>query len=474
MNAWKSSQGWECYDWATVCKESSTPVLTPEEWAAYFGVAHLVYDEDLRKDHEWTCEISPMDGRCECQPAESDWYTISDQWISVYWEFVGDPPDVTEPGTYTLKAVFANDTIPAPVRCNPCVCPDGTENCEACQKCPAKKVPNLRDPDVERLFTIWVVDAEIMWPKDPKTVAQGGALEETFVIAGGCYRQSRDAVVITALGELANKALAWVAGQVRPGIVTPLWEMIPELGTLDPTNSTNPDHTPPADPYYAPIRFTAMHGEEDTGCAKQVEVWVFEGHLDRDLWNFHTGKRCSPNPPALAGAADHLPCTGGTTPGLQLADDSCVAGLSLTCGASVSHATIGNHAGWNQTTGLIGHSVVDGVKTWQQFEQMQIQRGDIIQLGYYPAGSSVPTNMQSIHVCVAIQNGPGSLLWTHAGDTMSGVFRRENPEGYYSMMWSHAWIPQEQNHIIQGASSLEEWLDLYARLKVWRRNASGE
>lgn len=142
------------------CKQPTNPnppLTTAEQWAEYFRVGHLVEDQDLRQIHGWVYEYNSS-GQLECVPVESDWMLINDPYITVHWEFVDDPPDLTVPGTYFLKAIFANDSIPDPILCNPCVCPDGTENCEACQECPARKKPTIRDPDIERLFTIIVPD----------------------------------------------------------------------------------------------------------------------------------------------------------------------------------------------------------------------------------------------------------------------------------------------------------------------------
>ncbi len=150
-------RGGACYDWVMQCKQpTNPPLITARQWAEYFNVLHSVSDLDLRK-HSWW-EVPCVPG-AQCYLQESDWYLIADPWVRLHhWEFVGAPPDLTVPGTYTLKAVFTNDLIPDPIRCNPCWCPDGTENCAACQECPARETPTIRDPDVERLFTIIVPD----------------------------------------------------------------------------------------------------------------------------------------------------------------------------------------------------------------------------------------------------------------------------------------------------------------------------
>jgi hypothetical protein len=387
-------RGDACVDWVIKCRQTNPnpPLTTAKQWAEYFQVGHLVNDQDLRQIHGWVYEYNSS-GQEECVPVESDWMLISDPYITVHWEFVGDPPDLTVPGTYFLKAIFANDSIrPHPQQ--PCCDQDGTENCEACQECPARKKPTIRDPDVERLFTIWVVEAMIHWPKCPIPVQEGAALSNTFITDNGCHRQSNQAVVIGALG--TNLWLAWVVGEISPAAFSPWWEIDEHMGSLYPQDATCPDHMPPDEPGTGNIYLYA-EGCEDRVCVESVSIIVFPDHLTRDLANFYPYMRCSPNVPVLTGAAEHFPCTGGTNPGLQLADESCVEGLSLTCGASVSHATIGDHEGWNPVDcfgeqgpyALVDADVNEGAKTWQEFQQMQIQRGDIIQLGYYPAGSSI-------------------------------------------------------------------------------------
>lgn len=472
-----------CYDWVIVCKESTNPPLvTAQEWADYVNVGYMVSDLDLRKDSWWEAECVPG---AQCYSQESDWNLIADPWVRLHhWEFVGDPPDLTVPGSYTLKAVFTNDLIPDPIRCNPCWCPDGTEDCDECQRCPSTKVLNLDDPDVERLFTIWVVETEIIWPKQPITVEQGGALSESFLTDNGCYRQSNQAVVIGALG--TNQPLARVEGKIDPSVLDPWWDIPSYLGDIshrDDEKPKDPGHIPPAVADHGGISFLGRYNK-DPVCSDSVGITVYQDHLARDLANFHHLRRCSPSAPPQwleSQVPDCLCLPEGVSGGLQLIDNSCVPGISLTCGNSVSHAILGKGGMWgpNGLSGQTAYGVLDadtneGVKTWQEFQDMWIVRGDIIQLGFYPAGSSPPQNMQSIHVCVATSSAPAWLVSTYAGDTHSKVFRRENPFWYYYMMWAYVWVPKEQySSIVQGASNEDEWLNLYARVKVWRKTFPG-
>lgn len=461
------------------CRQATNPdppLTTAKQWAEHFQVGHLVNDQDLRKIHGWVYEYNSS-GQLECVPVESDWMLINDPYITVHWEFVGDPPDLTVPGTYFLKAIFANDSIPDPILCNPCVCPDGTENCEACQECPARKKPTIPDPDIERLFTIWVVEATIHWPQCPIPVQEGGALSNTFITDNGCYRQSRDAVVIGDLGDLANKQLARVEGEISPDVLDPWWEIDEHVGSLDPQGVTSPIHTPPAEPDDGHIHFHAELNES-TECPDHVHIVVFPDHLARDLANFHHYRRCSQNNPPedLEGVPDCSP--EGASPGLQLWDNSCVAEISLTCAHSVSHAIFGEKGRWGVNGPAEGdpppYALLDpdidlGAKSWQQFQQMQIQRGDVIQVGYATGSSDYPFG--NIHVCIAIYNAPGSAVYTHAGDSVTEIFRREHPSNYYYMAWPY-WKTKSR-YYAHLTSSPQEWVDLYARLRVWRRTSSG-
>jgi len=139
------------------CKEKNNPpnVSTAEQWANFFQICSWTWDLDGVKNHWWNgCEGVPGN---ECRKEENEWHDHGDGFIWLaYWTFDGAAVDLTKVGEYKLKAHFL-DTPPL-IRCNPCSCEDGTENCPACQKCEAKVLMAWPDPPVEKTFTVKVVD----------------------------------------------------------------------------------------------------------------------------------------------------------------------------------------------------------------------------------------------------------------------------------------------------------------------------
>jgi len=92
---------------------------TAGDWAYYFGAYTTVYERDKKRRPYWTYTCDPV---CfSCGPMEwTDWYELSGGPIEVTWSFVNDdPPDLTEPGAYSLEATFENlpDDDPPPPGC---------------------------------------------------------------------------------------------------------------------------------------------------------------------------------------------------------------------------------------------------------------------------------------------------------------------------------------------------------------------
>jgi len=449
-----------CVDWVITCKQPTNPnppLTTAEQWAEYFRVGHLVEDQDLRKIHGWVYEYNSS-GQLECVPVESDWMLINDPYITVHWEFVDDPPDLTVPGTYFLKAIFANDSIPDPILCNPCVCPDGTENCEACQECPARKKPTIRDPDVERLFTIWVVETEIIWPKTPRLKSQEfeEGLAASFLTDGGCYRQSRDAVVIGARGDIAQKRLARVEGEISPSVLDPWWDIPFYLGDISyryHTKPKNPGHIPPAEPDHGGISFLGRYLENPV-CSDSVGIRVYFDHLSRDMCNFWAGRWCSP-----------------ASRGIELIDGTFVVGKTMTCGMSVSHADDGKTDGLEEIQER-GYTTI----SWPVFTTSSFTRGDVFNLML--ANPNHPPTRVNLHWCTVVENDPGMYATTFAGDSWSRVFRQEDVRAYYHMVWNDLITqynedqnPYKEPHpYIEGYTSLSfnTWIQDCAQVDVYR------
>ncbi|NLX20911.1 MAG: hypothetical protein GXY55_04460 [Phycisphaerae bacterium] len=432
-----------CYDWVIVCKESTNPPLvTAQEWADYVNVGYMVSDLDLRKDSWWEAECVPG---AQCYLQESDWNLIADPWVRLHhWEFVGDPPDLTVPGSYTLKAVFTNDLIPDPIRCNPCWCPDGTEDCDECQRCPSTKVLNLDDPDVERLFTIWVVETEIIWPKQPITVEQGGALSESFLTDNGCYRQSNQAVVIGALG--TNQPLARVEGKIDPSVLDPWWDIPSYLGDIshrDDEKPKDPGHIPPAVADHGGISFLGRY-KKDPVCSDSVGITVYQDHLARDLANFFPGMRCGP-----------------ASIGVELADGSSVSGITLSCGPAARHA-----AGGTFNYDFVPAYTYLGSMTWQQFLSFPLQYGDIIEnRALAPNGGSF-----NLHWQTAKHGGDGAGVVTYAGDALGYKFFEETTLSRYARYWD-AYHPYGDTFdgYPNKQSDFQRWLADRACVRVYRK-----
>jgi len=93
---------------------SGSDTWTAQQWADYFGVVAYGWDLDEQHVPYWDVTYTPEPPYYSCALEWYDWAACYGGPVVPVWSFVGDPPDLTKPGTYTLRATFTNtaDTDP--------------------------------------------------------------------------------------------------------------------------------------------------------------------------------------------------------------------------------------------------------------------------------------------------------------------------------------------------------------------------
>jgi hypothetical protein len=197
-----------------------------------------------------------------------------------------------------------------------------------------------------------------------------------------------------------------ITGVVLPETLSYNWSLDTSAGTISPlSGSLTPAHSSPAMAGTGTLRLYLV---DDPSIYDEVEILIYEDHLERDIANFKAGKKCT-------GPSD-----------LQLEDGSYVEDVSLTCASSANPALKG-------TTGSASYlstlpKVVDK-EPWAQFVNRSLSRGQILNL-HYRGQSGNPT---SLHWQTVVSSGTGASAQTYAADSVTKMFRYETVDAYYDL-----------------------------------------
>lgn len=205
-----------------------------------------------------------------------------------------------------------------------------------------------------------------------------------------------------------------IEGVVLPEALSYNWSFDTSAATISPlTGSLTPTHSSPATKGTGTLRLALA---EYPWIYDEVEIVIYEDHLERDTSNFLAGKYCIRTSDPATGVV--------LATGVQLADGSCVDDLSMVCAPSAYHALTGASGsgtklrdhGWSSVSPRIHISAL---------MTQQLSRGWVIELLRDDSDGAF------LHWQTVKTSGTGETAVTYAGDSGSRIFRHEKVGDYF-------------------------------------------